>query len=994
MSEFKEKRDSNSVLVPGPQNLDFSTKLAIVDEWIRSDYLNRIGDMSVLTPEFDQTLTDDLVDRIRLFKITEISYQKNESIEEKLSTVYSALTLYPATLFLLINSNGSRTDFYIGVRVNPSMEARRSAVSVGEVLKQGLIGNFPGIQVLRQDRRELQKLTDVIERSKNVVSVSVKPDRKADQSHSAEQFTQGMEKLANAMGTRSYTALIIAENQSPETIQKYYQDYLDLYTRLIPYQKIQISESSTKGTSRNKSFSEMNGKQRTAVVGSALSSIAGVLIGNTAAAASAGIGAIVGSQIGAQVGNLISALIPAEQMQESSSYSESRNYENKMITELLGVLDERIREFRNFNSYGMWNTAAYFLSDDMPTAEIAASSFRSLMTGEKTGLHSSALSSWRTGPTHPESLGVIQSLSRFVHPVFNYGSSQNAIRLEQNAGIPVSGKDLGLFLGLPRQTIAGLPVIEHAQFGREVISSSIKMPNRKQLTRSIHLGRIYHLGQTSKTDVDLSTDSLSMHTFVTGSTGSGKSNTVYQMLEELYQDGIQFLVIEPAKGEYKNVFGHYEDVNVFSTNPKDAELIHLNPFRFPESVHILEHIDGLIEIFSACWPMYDAMPAFFKSAVLSAYESVGWDLASSLFEGPEIRWPDFNILADQLDRKITDSDYSEEIKSNYRGALLTRVRSLSTGLNRLIFSNEQTPMERLFDENCILDLSKAKSTETKALLMGIMVYTMNEYRQDQSRESNVKLHHITVLEEAHNLLKNSGPNASSLESKSIEMITQTIAEIRTYGEGFLIVDQSPSAVDSSVIKNTNTKIVLRTPEFNDRQAIGKSIGLDEEQIDEIAKLPSGVAAVYQNDWISPVLVHVEKADVEEIRYIPEKSTRTVPIRKARTYVIGMLLSVWGIPSTNNIDLLKDSISVLNIDNSTRALLNELLEDYEIGQGRLYWTEEKGQVLYQVVPAAAEITQSDLKNLKTADDFEQLISSRLWNSDKKMNQLVMQFSSKI
>ena len=132
-----------------------------------------------------------------------------------------------------------------------------------------------------------------------------------------------------------------------------------------------------------------------------------------------------------------------------------------------------------------------------------------------------------------------------------------------------------------------------------------------------------------------------MHTFITGSTGSGKSNTVYQMLTELHQDKIPFLVVEPAKGEYKDVFGNWEDVNVFSTNPKIAPLINLNPFKFPDSIHVLEHVDGLVEIFSVCWPMYDAMPAFFKDAILKSYEKTGWDLGSSTFEGDEVEYPDF-----------------------------------------------------------------------------------------------------------------------------------------------------------------------------------------------------------------------------------------------------------------------------------------------------------------------------------------------------------------
>ena len=109
------------------------------------------------------------------------------------------------------------------------------------------------------------------------------------------------------------------------------------------------------------------------------------------------------------------------------------------------------------------------------------------------------------------------------------------------------------------------------------------------------------LGQVTNKKVELDNKNLNMHTFITGSTGSGKSNTVYQMLTELRQDRIPFLVIEPAKGEYKDVFGHLEDVNVYSTNPNIAELININPFMFPPSIHVLEHIDGLVEIFSVCY---------------------------------------------------------------------------------------------------------------------------------------------------------------------------------------------------------------------------------------------------------------------------------------------------------------------------------------------------------------------------------------------------------
>ena len=163
--------------------------------------------------------------------------------------------------------------------------------------------------------------------------------------------------------------------------------------------------------------------------------------------------------------------------------------------------------------------------------------------------------------------------------------------------------------------MCGFPVIEHADFGKEVVSYGKKMN-----CRELRLGNIFTMGTETNTVVNLDIDSLTMHTFVTGSTGSGKSNTVYEILNQLHSIyRIPFLVVEPAKGEYKNVFGQFADVSVYGTNPKKTSLLKINPFSFPEDVHILEHLDRLVEIFNVCWPMYAAMPAILKEAIERAY---------------------------------------------------------------------------------------------------------------------------------------------------------------------------------------------------------------------------------------------------------------------------------------------------------------------------------------------------------------------------------------
>ena len=211
----------------------------------------------------------------------------------------------------------------------------------------------------------------------------------------------------------------------------------------------------------------------------------------------------------------------------------------------------------------------------------------------------------------------------------------------------------------------------------------------------------------------------------------------------------------------------------------------------------------------------------------------------------------------ELPEVMKKSAYSADTKSDYIGALATRVKSLTNGINGQIFcSGQELSNEELFDRNVIVDISRVGAQETKALLMGILVMKLQEYRMSYGN-MNRSLQHVTVLEEAHNLLRRTSDiqlqESANLQGKSVEMIANAIAEMRTYGEGFFIVDQAPGLLDSAVIRNTNTKIILRLPDETDRELVGKAASLNEEQIAELAKLKTGVAAVYQNEWTEAVL---------------------------------------------------------------------------------------------------------------------------------------------
>lgn len=559
----------------------------------------------------------------------------------------------------------------------------------------------------------------------------------------------------------------------------------------------------------------------------------------------------------------------------------TQTFTNFNIKHALELLEHQMKRLEQSTALGMWDFAAYVLSEEYDVANNVAHSYLALTLGEDSYMSKSAINVWKGNieaekDVAKEIAGYIRQLR---HPLFGLRQDKIAEDKAYNvypsivtATTSLSGKELAYSLNFPQKSIAGLPVLTCAEFGRNVITYDAIDHN----TEKLELGNIFHMNHVEENRVELVKKSLAAHTFITGSTGSGKSNTIYQLLEKARKKNIKFLVVEPAKGEYKNVFGLYKDVSVYGTNPALTPMLRLNPFSFPEKVHVLEHLDRLVEIFNVCWPMYAAMPAVLKSAVEKSYKDCGWDMIRSINIYGEKIYPSFVEVANNIKEIIDNSEFDSDNKGAYKGSLLTRLESLTNGINGMIFTCDEISEEMLFDENVIVDLSRVGSSETKSLIMGMLVLKLQEYRMTGNK-MNAELKHMTVLEEAHNLLRKTSTEqiseSGNLAGKSVEMLTNAIAEMRTYGEGFIIADQAPGLLDMAVIRNTNTKIIMRLPDQTDRELVGKAANLNDDQITELAKLPCGVAAIYQNEWIQPVLCKIDKHKTSDkvYEYKPEEN---------------------------------------------------------------------------------------------------------------------------
>ena len=931
MENFPEKLQNNpSAPTPSYTNITdgYQAALKVVDDVILKNYVSELSSMEIV-PLNKNILESNIRDNVRFFKITEMVYEKDELATYKFASVFNALSITDSAVFIIINSDGVKTDFYMGVR---SLDKYRTISSLKNTVENAMKGQFPGIKTFDDYTVEdMEAILDKI-KAKSISAVSCVANNKAHEQTSNQAFVQGLEKLVLSMQGEKYTGIIIANGTSQAQLRELRKGYETVYTQLSAFATTQVNYTSnnsfnysvaeTKGNSHAKTHTDNRSETRTEnkTQGSSVShsvsqeNVAGKTIKGVASAASllgaalapvtGGVSLAVGGVVSGGLGMLGSAI--SKNVSDSTSSNESIsqgfssvmgssdgitdtvNYgisktegytkgisegmtltlHDKSIEDMLERINKQLKRIDEFESLGMYECAAYFLSDDQYAAEVAASTYKALMRGENSGVEIAAINSW--GQFQSEKTAMLaQYVKNFIHPVFKYNGP--AGNIEVTPCSLVSGNELAIHMGLPRRSVCGLPVIEHTDFGKEIVTY-----DGAKCSTGINLGKIFNMGSSGNSKVSLNVNSLAMHTFVTGSTGSGKSNTVYEIIRQLDNFGVNYMVIEPAKGEYKNIFGMHPGVQVYGTNPQYTDLLRINPFKFPKGIHILEHIDRLIEIFNVCWPMYAAMPAVLKDAVLQAYESCGWDLAESQNKYSSDLFPTFADLLNELVAVIQSSAYSEEVKSNYTGSLVTRIKSLTNGLNGQIFAANEINNSELFDRKVIVDISRVGSTETKSLIMGILIMRLSEHRMSFSEEMNSPLRHITVLEEAHNILKRTSteqsPEGSNVAGKSVEMISNAIAEMRTYGEGFIIADQSPSAVDISAIRNTNTKIIMRLPDEQDRHLAGKSAGLKDDQLDEITKLPKGVAVVYQNDWLEPVLCKIEKFKGEERPY---KKTSTI-----------------------------------------------------------------------------------------------------------------------
>ena len=185
----------------------------------------------------------------------------------------------------------------------------------------------------------------------------------------------------------------------------------------------------------------------------------------------------------------------------------------------------------------------------------------------------------------------------------------------------------------------------------------------------------------------------------------------------------------------------------------------------------------------------------------------------------------------------------------------------------------------------MLEIEDVGDDQDKAFLIGAVLIRLTEYlrlRQRHEPGGAAGLRHLTVLEEAHRLLRDPGPGQRGPAAKATELFAAMFAEVRAYGEGLVVAEQIPSKLIPDVVKNTAVKIVHRLPAADDRQAVGATMNLTPAQDQYIVTLAPGEAAVFADGADYPWLVRMpdgtgrETAPAATAGPVPRSSRRGRP----------------------------------------------------------------------------------------------------------------------
>jgi len=875
--------------------------------------------------KFKDAETANFKNDVKFYKIDEISFDEKHPRREAFENIIASINNTEINFIYLLIGKKNGVELYLGVVQNYYCKDKELSIDeYGTSLKDAIIGNYLGTKVSEINEKEFNVITSKIKKFDKRAIITGIPSTTEENIKLDSNF-QGVDRLINTMLGEEWIMMIVCESVEQEKIDELIKDVYNLYDKTMPDSKgtlnksegnstttgstetIGINNSKTAGFGTNHSETKGSGTNHSKTNGSGTTDSkqigTGTSKGDSKDSKSTSDNKTEGKSTSESTSDSESTSksksdseSTSKNQSDGSSYSASSNdstsansgkaitteFTKKENIDLLKYFDEDLLPRLKYSKgKGLFKTATYVLTSKDQALYKIEKAVQSIFQGDKSftnPLVSNKLNILKKGDSKHKVL--IKKLSHFQ--LYNSKTKDNTFRSTVHSqpfdkknkvkGIStyLTSKEISIMASIPQKEVPGIKLKNGIDFG-------LNIPPIKD---GIKLGHILQRGVPLKKNiVKLNKNHINKHIFICGVTGSGKTTTSQKLLLE---SDMPFLVIEPAKTEYRTLINTKNDVIFFTPGREDLVPFRFNPFEMLVGENLTAHIDMLIATFNASFPMEASMPYILKEAIYKIYDNYGWDFESSSniydlssendgiksYEG--LLWPTIKDLIKEIEETVKRKGFSERLQGEYIGTFNSRLTDLTIGSRGKIFNCRlSTDFQDLLDKNIVIEMDNLKDESDKSLLMGFILARMNEALKIRHKVKP-DFRHITLIEEAHRLLSKPSHTDTGAKHLAVQTFTDMLAETRKYGEGLIIIDQIPNKLATEVLKNTNTKIIHKIFAKDDKESIGDTIGLNADQKDFLSSLETGETIIYSEGWHKPVYVKIERTTKTEVEIEEDK----------------------------------------------------------------------------------------------------------------------------
>lgn len=679
------------------------------------------------------------------FRVDKITFEDKAPRKEAIENVLNTMRFNDIILVYLIKGDRYGVSFYYGLAKSILSQQNIAIDKYGEtILKKSIEANFRGCVLKKEDSENI--LSSLNNKEYKLRVIEGVPGNVENNREEQSPF-QGVDRIVDLMSGDEFMIVVTSRNVKAEVVRTLEEDLYECYDRLSPYTKMsfQKGENITTNTSITKTTGSNNGQSETE--GTSVTIHEGESITNNESNTD------IHKDCQETSGTSRTDNTNAKDITENKSHQKSSGTSESVTTPIkggsVGVQENKSREVTNKSNEdwltylsdnlikridfckgkGMFfSSVCLFAKDDVVLKKLE-NSFVSIFAGNEgnkaplTGILARYENVYRNLqiPIVKSTVSDSERLNRSLLSQYIAPRSKNAFLANW-----MSSKELSVITGMPQKEVNGLTVTKETEYGLNIK----KVDHSKDF---LNLGNLVQSGvERDCLDVDIEKDDLDKHIFVCGVTGSGKTTTCMTILSD---SGYPFLVVEPAKTEYRILAKpEYENAMVYTLGNETIAPFRLNPLEFLEGESITSHIDMVRSCIEASYDMEAAIPQIIENALYECYEDKGWDIATNRnikeenpFDDGKFCFPTITELIGKCKVVVDKQGFDDRLKGEYIGSINARLMGLIQGAKGLMLDVKRSiDFRKLIKQKVILELENIKSGNDKSLIMGFIISNVNE----------------------------------------------------------------------------------------------------------------------------------------------------------------------------------------------------------------------------------------------------------------------------